>query len=99
MPLRLLHCLEPPSWARVTILSVLTTHEEGAVALLLLLVLVLVLMLMLMPLLAVEKLVLFPVAPPAGLAPVDSLAGTPGPPMAGLASRLRQVKQPVRSEA
>ena len=46
-----------------------------------------------------EKFELFPVAPPVGLAPVGSLAGTPGPPMAGLASRLRQVKQPVRSEA
>ena len=45
------------------------------------------------------KLELFPVAPLAGLAPVGNFAGTPGPPMAGLASRFRQVKQPARSEA
>lgn len=94
----LLHCLEHPSWARVTTLLVLMTQEEGEAALLLLLVLLPVLLLMLLPLVG-EKLGLFPVAPPAGLAPVGNLAGKPGPPMAGLASRLRQVKQPVRSEA
>lgn len=73
-------------------------QEEEEAALLLLLLLVLELLLML-PLFDVEKFELFPVAPPAGLAPVDNLGGKPGPPMAGLASRLRQVKQPVRSEA
>ena len=90
----LLHGFEHPSWERGTTLLVLTAQEEEEAALLLL-VLVLVLLL----LFGVEKLGLFPAAPPAGLAQVGNLAGKPGPPMAGLASRLRQVKQPVRSEA
>ena len=64
----------------------------------LLLLLTFVLLLMVLPL-VVEKLLLLPVALPVGLAPVGNLGGKPGPPMAGLASRLRQVKQPVRSEA
>ena len=88
----LLHGFEHPSWERVTTLLVLAAQEEEEAALLLL---VLVLLL----LFDVEKLGLFPAAPPAALAQVGNLAGKPGPPMAGLASRLRQVKQPVRSEA
>ena len=88
----LLHGFEHPSWERVTTLLVLAAQEEEEAALLLL---VLVLLL----LFGVEKLGLFPAAPPAALAQVGNLAGKPGPPMAGLASRLRQVKQPVRSEA
>ena len=88
----LLHGFEHPSWERVTTLLVLAAQEEEAAALLLL-------VLVLLPLFGVEKLGLFPAAPPAALAQVGNLAGKPGPPMAGLASRLRQVKQPVRSEA
>ena len=89
----LLHGFEHPSWVRVMTLLVLTTQEEEEAALLLGLVLVLLV------LIGVEKLELLLAAPPAGLAQVGNLAGKPGPPMAGLASRLRQVKQPVRSEA
>ena len=50
-------------------------------------------------LVVVEKLELLPLDPTEGLLPVGNLAGRPGPPMAGLASRLRQVKQPARSVA
>ena len=70
------------------------TPAEVVVALLLL-----VLVFELLLLVDAEKFELLPVAPLAELAPVGNLAGTPGPPMAGLASRLRQVKQPARSEA
>ena len=65
-------------------------------ALLTWLVVVLILLLLLV---VVEKLELLPLDPTEGLLPVGNLAGRPGPPMAGLASRLRQVKQPARSVA
>ena len=94
IPLVLLHCFERPSWAWVTTLLLLMTPAEEVVALLLL-----VLVLELLLLFDAEKFGLFPLAPLAELAPVGNLAGTPGPPMAGLASRLRHVKQPARSEA
>lgn len=75
-------------------------QEEGEEdELLLLLTFALLLLMLLPPPLVVEKLLLLPVALPVGLAPVGNLGGKPGPPMAGLASRLRQVKQPARSEA
>ena len=94
IPLMPLHCLEHPSGARLAImlllLELLSPQAEVGAVLLLLWLLVLVLMMALLPL-DVEKRVLFPRTPPAGLAPVGNLGGMPGPPMAGLASRLRQV--------
>ena len=94
IPLVLLHCFDRPSGAWAMTLLLLMTPAEVVVALLLL-----VLVFELLLLVDAEKFELLPVAPLAELAPVGNLAGTPGPPMAGLASRLRQVKQPARSEA